>query len=163
MSLEPLATAYARIVRAQGLPVMALRALAVKTRTVADPATAWAAFQTEGPVDGWLQFQSRVESFRGGTLPEPQPDWGYLLAAEGVDGVGRSLQVRPGPGGALLLVIANPDGPGAETLLTDQVEHLATRAGLGSLRYRRYWRQDPEMGPVPAFAAFIGFARTEDA
>lgn len=163
MNLETLAAAYARIARAQGLPTMTLGALEVDARTLADPATAWDAFKAEGPQDAWLQFQSRVETFCGGALPEPEPDWGCLLAAEGVDQAGRSLQVRPGPGGALLLVIATPDGPGAEAFLTDEVCHLATRAGIGSLRYRRYWRQDPEMGPVPAFAAFLGFACTKDA
>lgn len=163
MSLDALAAAYARVARAQGLPAMTLGTLAVETRTLTDPATVWDAFKAEGPKEGWLQFQSRVEVFRGGASPEPKPDWGYLLAAEGVDGSGRSLQVRPGPGGTPLLVIATPNGPGADTFLTDEVEHLAARDGLGSLRYRRYWRQDPEIGPVPAFAAFLGFARTEDA
>ena len=165
MNLDTLSAAYSRVRQAhdQGLPDMTLGTLAVQTRTLSDPATAWDAFKAEGPQEAWLQFQSRVETFRGGALPKPEPDWGYLLAAEGVDGAGRSLQVRPGSDGTLLLVVATPGGPGAEPFLTDKVYHLAARPGLGSLSYCRYWRQDLEMGPVPAFAAFLGFTCTEDA
>ena len=166
MSLQPLADAYARV-RSAGnfeLPAMAPARLAVEPRTIDDAAGGWAALAALGPLAGWLQFQSHICCFAAGTLPEPQSDWGVLLAAEACDTAGRSYQVRQDGDGGLLLVTATPgtaDGPGTRHCLTDEVRHLATARAPGPLRYRRYWARDPDMGLVPVFAAFEGFDRTE--
>ncbi len=157
-----LAEAYARVATRQGLPAMQTATLAVETRDLADPAAAWDAFRDLAPTEGWVQFQSRVAAFAGRAVPPPEPDWGYLLAAEGVDDAGRSFALRQGPQGTCLLVIATPDAPGAETFLIDEVTHLGTSTVPGPLRYRRYWRAYGAMGPVPVFAALVGFGPKED-
>jgi len=164
MTTAELRAAHAEVARKHGLPPMACAALRVATRDCGDPETAWRALREHKPAEGWLQFQSRVATFMGGALPEPDPAWGLLLAAEAIDGSGRSLHVRQSEAGGLRLVIAEPaDAADAdEVFLTDSVRHLATDKAPGPLRYRRYWRIDPAMGAVPVFAAFRGFARQED-
>lgn len=163
MTPQQLAMAYARVAQRKCLPEMRLATLAIQRRDIADPAEAWADFRDLAPREGWVQFQSKVVVFTGIALPELDPAWGFLLAAEGVDAQGRSIALRQGPQGAPLLVIATPKAPGAETYLVDEVTHLGTGAAPGPLRYRRYWSTTGDMGPVPVFAAFIGFGPKEDA
>ena len=163
MTPERLADAYARVAKRQGLPEMQLATLAIERRDLADPAEAWAAFRDLAPTQGWAQFQSKVVVIAGAVLPEPHRDWGFLLAAEGLDAQGRSIVLRQGPQGAPLLVIATPDAPGAETYVADELTHLGTAAAPGPLCYRRYWSTTGDMGPVPVFAAFIRCGPKEDA
>lgn len=164
MNLATLSDAYARVAKRHGgLPEMALGKLAVSPPETLTPASAWDALKALNPVAGWLQFQSCVVCFEQGRMPEPESDWGVLLAAEAADGQGRSYLLRQDGSGALLLIAATPGSiDGTEEFLTDEVRQLATGKAPGRLRYRRYWRRDPEIGLVPAFAAFLGFARTED-
>jgi hypothetical protein len=160
MNLEDLVDAYGRIADSHALPAMSPARLKVSRQSLDNPEAAWAALQSLAPLEGWLQFQSIVQCFADGALPEPEPDWGWLLAAEAVDGEGRSHLIRQDGHRGLILVTCDPRPEGTETLLADEVEPLATAKAPGRLRYRRYWRRDPEMGLAPALAAFIGFART---
>jgi hypothetical protein len=168
MKMAALAEAYAHITKRHGgLPAMMPGLLRVQPPQNLAPVSAWDALAASGPVEGWLQFQSRVVCFDQGQMPRPEPDWGLLLAAEAVDGRDRSYLLRQDGSGALLLVVAVPGAEeGAEELLTDEVYQLATAKAPGKapcrLHYRRYWRCDSEMGLVPVFAAFLGFACTED-
>lgn len=163
MTPAQLAKAYARVQKRYGLPEMRLATLAIQPRDIADHAEAWAALRDLAPREGWAQFQSKVVVITCAVLPEPEREWGYLLAAEGADARGRSFSLRQGPEGKPLLVIATPDAPGAKTYLADEVTHLGTGAARGPLCYRRYWSITGDMGPVPVFAAFIGFGPKEDA
>lgn len=161
MNLEALAEAYGRIPGRHALPVMFSAQMTTSRQTLSSPEDAWAALQGLAPLEGWLQFQSIVQCFAGGALPEAKPDWGLLLAAEAVDREGRSHFIRQDGLGGLILVTYDPrPTKGAEAWLADEVEQLATAKAPGRLCYRRYWRRDPDMGLVPAIAAFIGFTRT---
>lgn len=160
MNLDQLAAAYARLSDALALPAMSVRQLHREPRPLPDPAAAWQALTALNPRCGWLQFQSAVCCFAAGEVPQPEADWGGLLAAEAVDGQGRSLLVRQdGRGGLLLVVASDGDTDGAEPMLADEVKLLATGRAPGRLHYRRYWQPQGAAGLVPVFAAFIGFAQ----
>jgi hypothetical protein len=160
MNLEELAEAYGRIAGRHALPRVSPAHLRVSRQSLDNPQAAWTALQAVAPLEGWLQFQSIVQCFSGRALPKPEPDWGLLLAAEAVDGEGRSHLIRQDGSGGMVLVTCDPNADeGGETWLADEVEQLAAGKAPGRLRYRRYWRRDPEMGLAPALAAFIGFAR----
>lgn len=166
MNATELCVAYAEVARKHKLPPMTRAALQVETYDFADPETAWRALRERKPIEGWLQFQSQVATFLAGVLPEPDPAWGCLLAAEVIDGNRHSIHARQSETGGLRLVVAKPADVAADAndvFLTDSVCHLATDKALGPLCYRRYWRIDPAIGVVPVFAAFQGFARQEDA
>ena len=159
--------AYAGIASKNALPAMHLGALSLERREISDVRLGWDALKQFELSDGWLQFQSKVVVIEQGNLPEPKSDWGLLLAAEAIARDGRSLQLRQDGSGGLLLVIATATDAAdsdsdSELFLTDDVQRLATRKAPGSLRHRRYWRLDPQPGPVPVFAAFQGFARKKD-
>lgn len=118
------------------------------------PDRLWNALLEQAPTQGWLQFQSLQCAFPDG-LPKPEANWGLLLAAEAVNSQGDSLIVGRDGHGAWLLsrCIHGPEQPG----LWDEVHHLAHNPDTGTLRYRRYWRLDPEQGYVQTRACFIGF------
>lgn len=168
MPLEQTLDAYRRFAKRQGLPDMYLAGLKVETRDLEDPGSAWSALKAEYPLEGWLLFQSQVVVFAEHSLPEPEPAWGLLLAAETYDEGGRSLSIRTLAPGRLRLVIAEHQ-PNGTDYLADEVKHWATgkvlertgkvleRTGCRFLHYRRYWRRDPQDGLVPFFAAFRGF------
>lgn len=165
MSLAHTLDAYRCFAQQQGLRPMALASLRLEAQPLDTPEAAWAALQARQPLEGWLQFQSKTLVFAEGQLPEPEPDWGWLLDAEACDSAGRSLLIRTLSPGQLRLVIAEPQaaGAGERDYLTDEVRHWATgkvleRAKRRFLRYRRYWRQDDLDGLLPCFAAFQGFA-----
>ncbi len=166
MSPQDLLTAYAEVALKHRLDPMECAALTIDSRTITDPVTAWDALRLLGPRTGWLQFQSWIVAFAENQLPEVQPDWGYLLAAEAIDEAGRSLHLRQVGAGEFRLVVATPQtvgNAGQEVFLSDRIAHLATEKAPGKqLWYRRYWRLDPARGALPYFAAFQGFATTED-
>ncbi len=165
MNATELCAAYAEVAQKHGLPPMVPAALQVEIHDLADPEAAWEALAERKPVEGWLLFQSHVAAFLAEVLPEPDPDWGYLLAAEVLDAQGRSIHIRQSGTGGLRLTIATPVEEAADAedvFLTDRVRHLATNKAPGPLCHRRYWRVDSAMGVVPVFAAFQGFARQED-
>jgi len=161
MTVEELCRAYNQVSRGHGLPAMACAALQIESLAGLSPDAAWAQFRILAPTEGWLQFQSKVVTFLEGHLTAPAEDWGSLLAAEAIDQNHRAMQLRTLSPGLLRLTIATPATTG-EVLLTDEVRHLATDKALGPLCYRRYWCLDQELGAVPVFAAFQGFARSEE-
>lgn len=164
MNITELVAAYNRIDSRHRLPGMAVARLSIAPTRHLDPGAAWAELQTLAPLAGWLQFQSKVVTFTGGVLPELLPAWGVLLDAACHDAAGRSILVRSQGAGQLTLVIATPDSEdtSSKVMLVDDHRHLATGKAPGqALRYRRYWRIDPDRGAVPYFAAFQGFASQE--
>ncbi len=165
MNATELGIAYAEVARKHKLPPMAPAALQVETEDFTDPESAWRALRERKPTEGWLLFQSHVTIFVRGLLPDPDPAWGFLLAAEVIDGNGHSIHVRQSETDGPRLVVAKPTDVAAdvnEVFLTDHTRHLATDKAPGPLCHRRYWRIDPAMGVAPVFAAFQGFARQED-
>lgn len=169
MNIPQLASAYQRVASRHHLPAMTVGGLVITSPPPMDTAMAWTELQAFAPLAGWLQFQSKVVAFTGGALPQPAPEWGSLLDAACHDAAGRSIQCRSLGAGQIALVTATPTS-GEEngvTYLVDEVRHLATGKVPGaSLRYRRYWRPDPdnpEPGVVPCFVAFQGFAPQEEA
>lgn len=160
-----LCAAYAEVARKHALPPMALAALHGETHDFSDLEVAWEALRDRKPAEGWLQFQSHIAVFESGWLPQPDPDWGYLLAAEARNADGRSIHVRQSETGGLRLTIATPlvaAGDAENVFLTDDIRHLATDKAPGLLCHRRYWRVESAMGVAPVFAAFQGFARQKD-
>ena len=136
------------------LPRMHAAGLQQRQQSFVGHAELWAAVTAYAPVTGWLQFQSHQLAFRDG-LPSPAPEWGLLLQAEAVTADKLSLSVHRPPSGGWALIESQhlPQGD----LLCDCVHHLAHDPRLDRLRYRRYWRLDPELGTVQAAACFIGF------
>ena len=167
MTPKDLLAAYTKMARRHHLSPMKRTVLKVESSTIGDPQTAWQELQRLAPLEGWVQFQSHLAAFGSGELPDAHADWGLLLAAEGIDSQGRSIHLRQDGAGGLKLVIAasQPIGAGAmgqETYFADRVSHLATDKALGErVCYRRYWRLDSDLGAIPVFAAFQGFAPTE--
>jgi len=164
MTAAELCAAYNKVARKHGLTQMAYAALQVETYDFDGPEAAWDALQKLEPTEGWLQFQSQVMTLPE-ALPEPDPNWGYLLAAEVIDDQGRSIHLRQSATGGMRLVLASPAeaADSKEAFLTDQVQYLATDKAPGAVCHRRYWRVDSALGVVPIFAAFQGFARDKDA
>ncbi|HDL50317.1 MAG TPA: hypothetical protein ENH33_10240 [Actinobacteria bacterium] len=136
------------------LPIMRSGGCRVEPRRFDDPAALWEAFKALAPTQGWLQFQSHQTAFFD-TLPDLQETWGLLLCAEASDGDANSLSlVQDGRGGWLLARFVHDErAPG----LWDELRQLAHDPKVGALRYRRYWRLDPEQGCVQEHACFIGF------
>ena len=123
-----------------------------------DPDALLAALRALEPRQGWWQFQSYQGAFTEG-LPALEEDWGVLLAAEAVSASGESVAVSlDGSGGWRLTRFRH----GAEGgMVWDEPELLAHDPRAGKLRYRRYWRLDPERGYRQEFACFMGFSAGE--
>lgn len=168
MSLQQVADAWNRVAETRGaLPTLKVQHLHVKTEIIDEPHRAWDEVITLPLREGWLQFQSIVICFTDGKVPDAEPDWGCLLAAEAITKDDQSILVRQnGAGGLSLVIMTDGPGEGAEALLADEVSQLATGRvaqlpGIREppmLRYRRYWRGDGA-GFRPVLAAFIGFSR----
>jgi len=123
-----------------------------------DPAAAWAALAEAAPRQGWLQFQSHQTLFTEG-LPEPRSDWGHPLAAEAVLDAHTGLRLHFQEGRwRLTRHTHRPDGA---DYLCDTVRHLI-HAHPGRLVHRRYWRLDPEQGPVQHLAVLVGIEHPEE-
>jgi hypothetical protein len=163
MSINDTLKAYQRIRPFHKLPQMEVAALNIEVTDELTPALAWEKVQAWQPLEGWLQFQSKTVAFMGGALPEPKKDCGYLLDGEVFEFDGKSsLSVRTLSPGIIRLTIATPlkAGTGKEELLADDVRQLATgKTGHEYLCYRRYWRHDEQLGFLPFYAAFQGFAK----
>lgn len=143
------------------LPVMRHGAYAIGSETFTEPNAVWARLVALAPRQGWLLFQSRQMAFVDG-LPERDPAWGVLLAAEGYteqDGATVSLALDQDGRGGWALTTYTHEGQGDD--LYDEPEQLAhnpSKTGPGTLRYRRYWQLDPDQGYTQAAACFIGFS-----
>lgn len=146
--------AYNDIADAFKLPALSRGGCRSEKTCLTDPDAVWPGLAARSPVTGWLQFQSKQLPFVDG-LPEPEPDWGLLLAAEAVTAAGDSIALcLDGAGGWTLTHYQHlPDGD----LLYDEPTQLAYDPKTGALRYRRYWRHEPEQGYVQVHACFTGF------
>jgi len=100
-----------------------------------------------------LDQKDRGFSYESETLDMRMNQEATLSAAEVVNGAGETLSIGPdGTGGWWIChLVHDENGPG----LWDEVIHLA-HAGARGLRYRRYWRDDPERGHVQTRAVLIG-------
>ena len=106
--------------------------------TADTPNAAWSKLSAAEPIQGWLQFQSRQALFDD-RLPEPEDDWGAILAAECVLDDQTSISLHRGPQGRWHLITSrdNDQVPG----LIDDTRHLAAEKGK-ALHYRRHWTLD---------------------
>jgi hypothetical protein len=126
-----------------------------------DPEIPWQKLRAFAPGSGWLCFQSHRVDVEQGALPEPKPHWGLLLSAECFDpDTGHSLHLRQnGRGGWSLSYYQPGDG---DHYLYDEVTLVSHQNNLKRkpkrLHYRRYWQMDPQRGPLPVAACFIGYS-----
>ncbi len=106
--------------------------------TADTPDAAWSKLGAAKPMQGWLQFQSHQALFEDG-LPEPEDEWGAILAAECVLDDQTSISLHRGPRGRWHLITSRDDEqlPG----LIDDTRHLAAEKGK-ALHYRRHWTLD---------------------
>jgi len=146
--------AYSQLVEQHELPTMRRGGYSTHTETLSEPDAVWAALAAQQPTQGWLQFQSRQRPFHDG-LPQPEADWGQLLAAEAVTGEGHSLSLAGDGAGGFRLTRYTHSASG--DWLCDELSQFAHDPRTGSLRYRRYWRLDDAQGYVQERACFIGF------
>lgn len=151
------------------LPKMEDQTFTLKTTPIEPPLAsaeeAYRALEDFSPTQGWVGFQSADRSFTAGELPPMDNETGQLLAAEAVNAKGESLHIRyDGAGGWIgARYVAEVGGD----RLADMVTHIANDKAndkvndkkLGKLRYRRFWRIDPEHGTEPCAACFIGFGK----
>ncbi len=145
------------------LPKMENQTFTLKATPIEPPLAsaeeAYSALEDFSPTQGWVGFQSVDRSFTAGDLPPMDIETGKLLAAEAVNAKGESLHIRyDGAGGwigARYVAVVGGDR------LADIMVHFANGKTndkkLGKLRYRRFWRIDPEHGTEPYAACFIGF------
>lgn len=146
------------------LPGMRYGGYSVSGETITRPDDVWARLTALDPRQGWLLFQSAQMPFLDG-LPERNPAWGVLLAAEGYmeqDGATVSLALDQDGHGGWTLTTYTHEGQGDD--LYDELEQLThnpSKTGPGKLRYRRYWCLDPDQGYVQAAACFIGFSQED--
>lgn len=146
--------AYNEIAGDLKLPTLEQGGYTTELKSIADPNEVWSALAACAPAHGWLQCQSGQFAFTAG-FPEQDTAWGLPLAAEAVCADGDSLALGlDGTGGWLL---TRHHHLVAGELLHDEVAQLAYGSKAGVLRYRRYWRHDPEQGYVQVQACFIGF------
>ncbi len=140
---------YNQIAQQHQLPPMTACGCDIETREHRDAAAAWQALVSAEPMAGWFQCQSAQQSFIG-ALPAHQPDWGALLAAEVVATDDCSLHVEYHSGVWRETRYRHRDDG---ELLCDELSQYLHNGGR--LKYRRYWRQDPEQGWVQSHACLI--------
>ncbi len=116
---------------------------------------AYKALEDFSPTQGWVGFQSANRCFTAGDLPPMDNETGKLLAAEAVNAKGESLHIRYD--GAGRWFVTHYIAEAGDDCLAETVAHIANDKKLGKLRYRRFWRIDPEHGAEPYAACFIGF------
>ena len=146
--------AYNNIAKKYNLPEMNRGGFNPETRTISKSEEVWSSLEKCTPACGWLLFQSRQLSFVDG-LPEPESDWGQLLASEAVDIEGRSLTLEQDGTGGWLLTAHKHSKEG--DCLVDKPTLLAHNPESGKLKYKRYWYLQPEQGYVQVAACFTGF------
>ncbi len=152
--------AYRIVARKHDLPPMQSGGYRPHDDPIATPDAAWNRLASINPRQGWLLFQSAQMAFLDG-LPERNPAWGVLLAAEGYaehEGAPVSIALEQDGRGGWVLTTFTHLGEG--DCLWDKPEQLAYNRGTegpGRLKYRRYWRYDEQQGYVQAAACFMGF------
>ncbi len=100
---------------------------------------------------GWLCFQSTVEWFRSGELP----DAGTVLYGEVAGDDDHTLIIRQdGNGGWLMIHMTEAPG---RNHIAEECRHIGRDHPPGNLAYRRYWRHQPSWGFQPFAARFTGF------
>lgn len=138
------------------MPAMSIGGMTQRVHPYDSHEDLWQALRAENLCSGWLLFQSHQQCFDG-DLPAAQPKWGRLLQAEAATRDGRSITVNRPPRTGWRMVVVEHRSTG--DLLWDECLHLAYTPQWGALRYRRYWRDVPELGPVQVSACFLGFSR----
>lgn len=153
--------AYNRLVdgtKHRQLPKLHRGGCSVEPMHYADSDEVWSALVSSSPRQGWLQFQSKQLAFDR-ELPVWKADWGMLLAAEATTVQGGSIALGLNGSGGWIVTHYRPLPDG--NLLYDEPLQLAHDPELGALRYRRWWRCDPDQGFIQVFACFIGFDKGE--
>jgi hypothetical protein len=140
-------------------------AVTVTHEDYADPVALEQALAALGAVAGWVERQSRIEWFEGGAFPVGDGDFDAVAAAE-LAGANVGWSVRAVPGGWRVTRIEEGAGP-AEFLCHDTpqpgVDRLpGTGAAFGrTLRYRVYWRREPDHGWRPCAARLLDYTGGE--
>lgn len=156
MNVEELLNAYRQVAGCGNkLPEMNSTDFEMSSERLPSAAEAWESIVAFAPVAGWLGCQSENRAFTANPPPAPDRITGVLLYAECVNSDSHSLHLRYNGAGAWLLTRFTPRQ--GNTYLCDTVKLIATDPNLGSLRYRRYWRLNPQHGAEPFVACFIGF------
>lgn len=118
-----------------------------------DAEAAWRALAQAAPQAGWIQWQSHQTDFKG-SLPEPESDWGALLAAEAVVTGTDSLRLDHLDGRWRLTRYRHiKEG---DQYLCDETHHLLHGTRDRTLHYRRYWKLDEHQGALQTGAVLIG-------
>lgn len=150
--------AYQTLAARHGLPGMQTGGYEPASVAIATPGEAWRKLAALDPRQGWLLFQSKQLAFVDG-LPERDPSWGILLAAEAyteIDGARVSIALEQDGSGGWVLARCTHTGEGE--YLQDELQQLAHNpSGPSKLKYRCYWRLDKQQGYVQAAACFLGF------
>lgn len=136
-----------------GLASMATCGLETTHEDFDNAETAWRALAQTAPQAGWIQWQSHQKHFHDG-LPEPNPDWGALIAAETVVSDTESLRLDYLDGRWRLTCYRHD--PNGDAYLCDETRHLLHGARDRYLHYRRYWKLDEHQGALQTGAVFIG-------
>ncbi len=141
---------YTAIAKKHDLPTMSTGGCDIDNNHQYDSAeAAWQALVAANPTAGWFQCQSEQRSFIG-ALPAHQPEWGALLAAEVVAADGDSLRIEYQNG--IWRKTRYHHGDDGD-LLYDEVRQFLHSGG--QLKYRRYWRHDPEQGWVQSHTCLV--------
>ena len=116
---------------------------------------AWQALDQAAPTAGWIQWQSHQTHFTDG-LPQPESDWGALLAAEAAISETESLRLDFLDGQWRIIRYRHIEEGG--DYLCDLTYHLLHGTHDRYLRYRRYWTIDSDQGAVQVRAVFVSIS-----
>jgi len=162
MKPEALLQAYRQMPKDMGLPDMEIGRVSWECQRLASRPAVLAKIQGFQPDAAWIGFQDTNIFIDGGGVGESYPDThGEVLSAECWNGKTRqSLHIRHDghPEGAWLATCFQA-GEGGD-YLADGFALIATEKTLGKLKYRRYWKIDPERGAEVFLACFVGFGKS---
>lgn len=141
------------------LPRLEQGGLSKKAKRIADDryVELWNEIRGFQPTEGWLCFQSSVESFKGGKLPEPKAQRGWILTGEMINAEGKSLHIQQHPESGWVITKSTEQTEG--DYLVQSCAFLSTEDRLGKLKYQVYWEHDPEHGYQRRFSRFAGFEK----
>lgn len=144
------------------LPAWSPCAVTLESTLVTDPAEVERMAQGFDAAAGWLERQSRLSLVEPGQWPSAQGGFDAILAGE-LAGARAGLLIRRVAEGWHLTWIADHPDPTGDKLCHEEelagVERLrATNQPFGRrLRYRIYWRHNPETGWRRYAARLLGF------
>lgn len=149
MNTQTLLEAYNKL----NLPKMQATDASITTTQLMNPADALQWYIHQKPISGWLQLQQKDIAFNNGNITNlNNPEYGFLMQAEGCVNESTSIAIKyDGAGAYLATIIRLTQG---NTYLMDEVKLIGTAKAPGKSNYKRLWDMQTKR---PMLAMFNGF------